>query len=103
MMKRCLQGLTQNPNESLHSRIWQHCPKHLMATKRKLDFAIAVATMEYNSGYVASNLFQRLGLPYSAILDKVLKKKDKRMDRPIVKKMKNKRLQRDLFYEAGNF
>ncbi|KAK8372313.1 hypothetical protein O3P69_019807 [Scylla paramamosain] len=29
MMKRCLQGLTQNPNESLHSRIWLHCPKHL--------------------------------------------------------------------------
>ena len=71
MMKRCLQGLTQNPNESFHSRIWQHCPKHLMATKRKLDFAIAVAAMEYNSGHVSSNLHGPLDLPYPALLDKV--------------------------------
>ncbi|KAK3890115.1 hypothetical protein Pcinc_005921 [Petrolisthes cinctipes] len=27
LLKRCLQGKTQNPNESLHSRIWKFCPK----------------------------------------------------------------------------
>lgn len=81
---------------------WLHCPKHFMATKRKVDFAAAVATMEYNHGYVASNLCGPLGLPYTAILDKILKK-DKRMNRQLVKKMRNKHLQRELFYSAGNF
>ncbi|MPC38583.1 hypothetical protein E2C01_032091 [Portunus trituberculatus] len=97
-MKRCLQGLTQNPNESLHSRIWMHCPKHISAVKRKLDFVTVVATMEYNNGYVASNLHVSLGLPYSSILAKALREKDKMMNRPLAKKMRNKWLQRELFY-----
>ena len=74
-----------------------------MATKRKVDFATAVAVMEYNNGYVASNLYWKLDLPYSALLDKVLKNKDKKMSRPLVKKMRNKRLQRELYYSPGNF
>lgn len=103
MMKRCLQGLTQNPNESFQSCIWKHCPKHLMGTKRKVDFATAVAAMEYNNGYAASHLYGKLDLPYSAILEKVFNKKDKKMNRPLVKKMRNKWLQRELFYLPGNF
>lgn len=103
MMKRCLQGLKQNPNESFHSHIQLHCPKHLRATKRKLDFAASVVMMECNRGYVASNLHRCLSLPYTSILDKDLKRRYNRMDRPLMKMMRNKRLQRDLLYSPGNF
>ncbi|KAK8384226.1 hypothetical protein O3P69_009164 [Scylla paramamosain] len=27
LLQRCLRGRTQNPNESLHSKVWQKCPK----------------------------------------------------------------------------
>ena len=101
MMKRCLQGLTQNPNESFHSRIWKYCPKHFNATKRKLNFAAAVATADYNVGYIASNLHQRLGVMYTQTLHDHLIKKDKTMDKPRPKKMRNRRLQRDIFYSPG--
>lgn len=41
MMQRCLKGFTQNPNESFHGRVWFYCPKHISASKNKLDFAAA--------------------------------------------------------------
>ena len=65
--------------------------------------AVAVAVMEYNNGYVASNLYEKLGLTYSPLLDKVLKIKDKQMPKILAKKMRNKRLQRELQYSSGNF
>lgn len=63
----------------------------------------AVAMVEYNRGYVASNLHRCLGLPFTSILDKDLKRRDNKMDRPQKKKMRNKRLQRDLSYSPGDF
>ena len=77
--------------------------KYQQPTPPPARLCTAVAVMEYNNGYVASNLYERLGLSYSALLDKALKKKDKKMNRPLVKKMRNKRLQRELFYSPGNF
>ena len=70
-------------------------------TKRKLNFAAALATADYNVDYVASNLHQRLGILYTHILHEHLTRKDKRMDKPRTKKMRNKLLQRDIFYSPG--
>lgn len=75
-MLKCLRGKTQNPNESLHSRIWIHCPKHLTPSKMRFDFAAAVAVSHYNVGYENSNLHKRLGLPYTEILAKHLRSLD---------------------------
>lgn len=50
MMTRCLQGITQNRNEHLHSRIWRICPKHRNASKMLVDFATATAVCNYNVG-----------------------------------------------------
>ena len=60
------------------------------ATKKRLDFAAAHATCDYNVGYVSSNLHQLLGVPYTNILDKYLQKKDKLMNLPVKKKMRQK-------------
>lgn len=66
MMLRCLRGKTQNPNESFHSRIWRYCPKNKNTkTKTSLDFAVAQALANSNSGYVASDLNILLGVPYT--------------------------------------
>lgn len=101
MMQRCLRGLTQNPNESFHSRIWRYCPKHVNATKKKLDFATAHATCDYNVGYVSSNLHQLLGLPYTSILHTYLERKDKLMNLTVKKKMRHKRPKMDISYSPG--
>lgn len=61
--------------------------------KRKFYFTAAQASTDYNVGYAASNLYQRLGVPYTHILREHLLRKDKWMDKPGIKKMRNKRLE----------
>ena len=51
LLKRCLLGKTQNPNESLHSRIWKLCPKTKNLGKSICEFAVAQAVLNYNIGY----------------------------------------------------
>ena len=51
LLERCLEGRTQNFNESLHSMIWNRCPKHKSASKRKVEIAVASAVTEFNFGY----------------------------------------------------
>ncbi|KAK3883338.1 hypothetical protein Pcinc_012374 [Petrolisthes cinctipes] len=103
MMMKCMREKTQNPNESLHSRIWKYYPKHKNATKQILDFAVATATAVYNTGYVASNINKLLGIPYSKHLDNHLKTLDDIMDFPLKRKVRNKRLQQDQEYASGSF
>ncbi|KAK3849062.1 hypothetical protein Pcinc_044169 [Petrolisthes cinctipes] len=103
MMSRCIQGMTQNRNEHLHSRVWRLCPKHRNASKRMVDFATATAVCNYNVGYVNSSLMETLGIEYTTSIDKYLVAKDKAMDTPIRRKMRNKKLKRELEYAAGAF
>ena len=104
MMERCLKGMTQNRNESLHSRIWKMCPKHKNTSRMYVEFATATAVGHYNCGYERSNLCDVLGIEVPSEFMKYLKRKDKVMDAPIKIKMRNKRLRRDIeFYAAGAF
>ncbi|XP_037799808.1 uncharacterized protein LOC119594791 [Penaeus monodon] len=103
MMNRCLQGITQNRNEHLHSRIWRICPKHRNASKMLVDFATATAVCNYNVGYSESNLVGLLGIESTLSMEKYLQNMDKMMDSPFRRKMRNKTLQRDLEYAAGGF
>ncbi|KAK3873554.1 hypothetical protein Pcinc_021430 [Petrolisthes cinctipes] len=101
MMKRCLKGHTQNPNESFHSRVWLYSPKHLNTSKNKLDFAVARAVSVYNAGYKDSNIYESLGIPFTKTTEKYLDNNDKMMDAPLKKRMRNKRLQKELHYTPG--
>ncbi|XP_076045369.1 uncharacterized protein LOC143027746 [Oratosquilla oratoria] len=103
MMNRCLQGITQNRNEHLHSRVWRICPKHRNASKMLVDFATATAVCNYNVGYSESNLAGLLGIESTLSMEKYLQNLDKMMDSPLKRKMRNKNLQRDLEYAAGGF
>lgn len=103
MMQKCMRGLTQNRNEHIHSRIWRLCPKHRPATKRMVDFATATAVSIFNVGYLKSNLADSLGIKSSASMLKYLAKKDKGMNSPWMRKMRNKKIRRELEYAAGRY
>ena len=94
MMERCLKGMTQNRNESLHSRIWKLCPKHKNKSRLYIEFTTATTVGHYNAGYESSNLCDVFGMETSSEFIKYLKRKDKAMDAHIRVKMRNKRLER---------
>lgn len=50
LLRRCVKGVTQNANESLHSRIWKHCDKARCASKKMVEMAAAAAVGEFNFG-----------------------------------------------------
>lgn len=102
LLKRCLKGKTQNPNESLHHRIWKYCPKVANLGKITLDFAVAQAVLIYNIGYDAGSLCSALGIP-SESMTTMLQEKD--ISREMVIKSrprrKRKKLEVDPHYGAG--
>ena len=104
MMERCMKGMTQNRNESLHSRVWKICPKHKNVSKLFVDFASATAVMHYNVGYEMSNLCDIFGMESPSGLVRYLKKKDINMCAPIKVKMRRRKLRKDIeHYAAGAF
>ncbi|GFO39558.1 hypothetical protein PoB_006606300 [Plakobranchus ocellatus] len=50
LQSRCLKGMTQNANESLHSQVWQRCPKHLFAGRKRIEVATFSAVASFNCG-----------------------------------------------------
>lgn len=84
------------------ARIWRLCPKHCPATKRMVDFAIATAVSIFSVGYLESNLADSLGIESSSSMLKYLTKKDKGMNCPWMRKVRNK-IRRELEYAAGGY
>lgn len=102
LLKRCLQGKTQNPNESLHNSVWKYCPKVVNLGKSTLDFAIAQAVLNYNVGYEAGSLGRDLGIE-SPRMQKVLQTRDKYREetKPTKPRRKRKKQEVDPHYGAG--
>lgn len=50
LLKRCSLGKVQNANESLHSVIWELCPKENFVSKVRLEIAVAKAVSKFNMG-----------------------------------------------------
>jgi hypothetical protein len=50
LLKRCLGGKTQNPNESFNSTIWKFCPKTSSAGRKIVEIATNEATILFNGG-----------------------------------------------------
>ena len=49
LLERCLKGKTQNPNESLHSKIWAKCPKTGFVGLQRVLSSTCAAVAEFNS------------------------------------------------------
>ena len=50
LLKKCLHGNTQNPNESINSIIWSKCPKAIYVSKTVLEIGTCSAILEFNDG-----------------------------------------------------
>ncbi|GFU23049.1 uncharacterized protein TNCV_3515061 [Trichonephila clavipes] len=50
LLKKCLGGKTQNPNESLNSLIWKFCPKTIGSSLQIAEIAANLATSVFNDG-----------------------------------------------------
>ncbi|GFW50761.1 uncharacterized protein TNCV_3590431 [Trichonephila clavipes] len=50
LLKKCLGGKTQNPNESLNSLIWKFCPKAIGSSLQIAEIAANLATSVFNDG-----------------------------------------------------
>lgn len=63
LLKKCLHGRTQNPNESLHNVIWSRIPKTVFVGIYTLHFGVFDAISTFNEGNVTKCLvLQLLGL-----------------------------------------
>jgi len=77
LLRRCLRGGTQNPNESLHATIWERCPKEQYAGPHAVETAICLAVINFNDGAEAlGGILEELGLQSGYYMDQGLKKRD---------------------------
>ena len=51
LLLKCVSGRTQNPNESLHAKLWANSPKHKFFGKKRIDALAALIVSEHNMGY----------------------------------------------------
>lgn len=56
ILARCTAGKTQNANESLHSVIWNKCPKEIFISKKKIILAVTEAVSLVNQGQYHTEL-----------------------------------------------
>ncbi|KAL9981996.1 hypothetical protein ACROYT_G010772 [Oculina patagonica] len=49
LLKRCLPGHTQNPNECINSLVWIRCPKHKWFGRKRVEMVAISATLHFCS------------------------------------------------------
>lgn len=77
LLKKCLHGQTQNPNESFNSVIWKRVPKTEFVGIETLKFGVADAVLTFNEGNIAkSSVLMNLGCTLSLNTIGGLKKVD---------------------------
>ena len=64
LLRRCLEGTTQNRNKCLHNVIWSRCPKSSFPSHIKVELAVTISVGEFNFGSNASSAYiASQGLP----------------------------------------
>ncbi|KAJ8887235.1 hypothetical protein PR048_013450 [Dryococelus australis] len=64
LLKKCLHGRTQNPNESVNSVIWNRLPRTTFIGVRTLHFGVWDAVASFNEGnLMMCHVYERLGFP----------------------------------------
>ena len=89
LMKRCLFGFSQNPNESLNARVWARAPKEKNKSPRVAEFATISALVQFNNGCVGINkLYSFLEIHNDKSQGTAMKHDKKRVKRAEYKKQK---------------
>ena len=50
LLNKCLDGYTQNANESLNQKIWEICPKNTYHGAKTVKTAVGLAVITFNDG-----------------------------------------------------
>ncbi|GFW87589.1 uncharacterized protein TNCV_4485541 [Trichonephila clavipes] len=63
VLKKCLHGKTQNPNESFHNVIWSRVPKATFVQIETLSLGVYDAVCSFNDGNISKlKMLQKLGV-----------------------------------------
>ena len=104
LLLRCLKGRTQNPNESIHSKIWSSLSKTHFYGRETVLFSATLTVLQHNFGYEGAEMFLENGSINSGILHR-LQLKDKARLRQAQRSTpkKRKREATDDSYAPGEF
>ena len=79
LLRRCVRGATQNPNECLNSLVWVRCPKHKHHGAKTVSFAVASAICHFHGGRASrENVMQRLLMPAGTHTEHVARAVDRK-------------------------
>ena len=75
LLKKCLHGQIQNPNESFNNIIWTKCPKAVYISRAVLEMGVNSAVLEFNEGSHGINgVYSHFGFPSGICTRSVSKK-----------------------------
>ena len=79
LLSRCLQGFTQNQNESVNSQLWSRCSKTTFVGVRKVQIAVCETVAVFNTGAASKAVIMDLsGVNPGQSMLKALRDQDKR-------------------------
>ena len=78
LLRKCLEGYTQNSNESLNNMIWNYCPKNKYHGIKTVEIAVGLSVTNFNDGAIGwKNIFDKLELEYGKFSEDYLRQTDK--------------------------
>ena len=105
LLEKCIDGATQNQNESFNSILWSRCPKTGFCSLVTVEAALRLAILTFNHGFVVlSPLLEKLlGTHPVAFTSKYLESQDsKRVVKAVLKaETTNKRRRQAVRLEIG--
>ena len=79
LLRRCVMGTTQNPNECINSLVWVRCPKHKYHSAKVVRFAVASAVCHFHGGAVSrERVMERLSIPGGIYTSQASNTKDRK-------------------------
>ena len=93
LLERCLRGLTQNANESFHSKMWTRAKKSKILGLKRLQFVAKTVVLDHNFGYQKASLLKRMS-PSTSGLDRSLELQQKEKIRHAKTYAKKKKVQK---------
>lgn len=103
LLQRCLKGATQNPNESIHAKVWNKCSKAKFCGRMRLQFISRLTALEHNFGYEDSNIITHILGTQSSIQDTMKWMDSRRASNATPKQKKRKIEKKDESYQPGEY
>lgn len=106
LLVKCMMGMTQNPNEALHSKIWSHLHKVKFWGLRTVQYSCAYTVLTHNVGYAQDDLNKELGFGNISEIRKKhqdLQNKKRRQGAAALSKPKRRRTVADAAYRSGEY